>query len=282
MLTSGTTGPSKAVVCTYVQAWSGSAMGMDYFDADDRLLANLPLFHVSGAGAVLDRLAKGGTCVLYDGFKPATFWDTVRRFNITGCCLVGAMTQFLLRQPPSERDRDHPLRNVITVPVEPGLARRRRALRPADAHRLQHDRARRARSAPRRTRNSSAPAGGREPGIEARIVDCARHRGAARRGRRTGAAHQPALGDHPGLLPQPRRPRRRPGAMAGSTPATPSGAMRPATTSSSTGSRTRSGVAARTSRRSRWRPRRCVTRPCSRRRRSRSPARTPRTRCCWS
>jgi crotonobetaine/carnitine-CoA ligase len=116
LLTSGTTGPSKAVVCTYVQAWSGSAMGMDYFDADDRLLANLPLFHVSGAGAVLDRLAKGGTCVLYDGFKPATFWDTVRRFNITGCCLVGAMTQFLLRQPPSERDRDHPLRNVITVP----------------------------------------------------------------------------------------------------------------------------------------------------------------------
>jgi carnitine-CoA ligase len=116
MFTSGTTGPSKAVECTYVQAWCGAAMGMDYFDADDRVLANLPLFHVSGAGAVMDRLTKGGTCVLYDGFKPATFWDTVRRYEITGCCLVGAMTQFLLRQPPSERDRDHPLRNVITVP----------------------------------------------------------------------------------------------------------------------------------------------------------------------
>ncbi len=116
MLTSGTTGPSKAVSCTYVQAWCGAAMGMDYFDADDRVLANLPLFHVSGAGAVMDRLTKGGTCVLYDGFKPATFWDTVRRFDITGGCLVGAMTQFLLRQPPSERDRDHPLRNVVTVP----------------------------------------------------------------------------------------------------------------------------------------------------------------------
>lgn len=116
MLTSGTTGPSKAVLCTYVQAWCGAAMGMDYFDAEDRVLANLPLFHVSGAGAVMDRLTKGGTCVLYDGFKPATFWDTVRRFDITGCCLVGAMTQFLLRQPPSARDRDHPLRNVITVP----------------------------------------------------------------------------------------------------------------------------------------------------------------------
>jgi crotonobetaine/carnitine-CoA ligase len=116
MLTSGTTGPSKAVVCTYIQAWCGAAMGMDYFGPEDRLLANLPLFHVSGAGAVLDRLTKGGTCVLVDGFSPSAFWDTVRRFRITGACLVGAMTQFLLRQPPGERDRDHTLRNVVTVP----------------------------------------------------------------------------------------------------------------------------------------------------------------------
>ena len=116
MLTSGTTGPSKAVVCTYVQAWCGAAMGMDYFDADDRLLANLPLFHVSGAGAVLDRLTKGGTCVLVDGFSAASFWPTVRRFRITGACLVGGMTQFLLRQPPGPDDRHHTLRNVVTVP----------------------------------------------------------------------------------------------------------------------------------------------------------------------
>ncbi|HKX55551.1 MAG TPA: AMP-binding protein, partial [Xanthomonadales bacterium] len=106
----------KAVLCTYVQTWVGGAMAMDYFGPDDRLLANLPLFHVSGAGAVMDRLTKSGTCVLYDGFRPDSFWDTVRRFRITGCCLVGAMTQFLLKQPPSERDRDHTLRAVITVP----------------------------------------------------------------------------------------------------------------------------------------------------------------------
>jgi crotonobetaine/carnitine-CoA ligase len=116
ILTSGTTGPSKAVVCTYIQAWAGGAMAMDYFVQEDRLLANLPLFHVSGVGAVMDRLIKGGTCVLYDGFKPESFWDTVRRCNITGCCLVGAMTRLLLNQPPGSRDRDHPLRAVITVP----------------------------------------------------------------------------------------------------------------------------------------------------------------------
>ena len=116
ILTSGTTGPSKAVQCTYVQAWVGAALGMDYYAADDRLLANLPLFHVSGAGAVLDRLAKGGTCVLVDGFHPDTFWDVVRRHRVTGACLVGAMTQFLLRRAPDPRDRDHTLRHVVTVP----------------------------------------------------------------------------------------------------------------------------------------------------------------------
>ncbi len=116
LFTSGTTGPSKAVLGTYVQAWSGGAMAMDYFGPDDRLLANLPLFHVSGAGAVMDRLTKGGTCVLVEGFSAATFWDVVRRHRITGCCLVGAMTQFLLKQPPDPRDREHSLRSVITVP----------------------------------------------------------------------------------------------------------------------------------------------------------------------
>jgi hypothetical protein len=43
--------------------------------------------------------------VLYDGFKPESFWDTVRRFNITGCCLVGAMTRFLLNQRKRSTNR---------------------------------------------------------------------------------------------------------------------------------------------------------------------------------
>jgi crotonobetaine/carnitine-CoA ligase len=116
ILTSGTTGPSKAVLSTYIQTWSGSAEAMFYFKEDDRILANLPLFHVSGTGAIMDRLIKGGECVVMDGFRPSEFWATVRRHGITGCCLVGAMTQFLLKQPESGEDRDHPLRSVITVP----------------------------------------------------------------------------------------------------------------------------------------------------------------------
>ncbi len=170
MFTSGTTGPSKAVVCTYVQAWCGAAMGMDYFDADDRVLANLPLFHVSGAGAVMDRLTKGGTCVLYDGFKPSTFWDTVRKHGITGCCLVGAMTQFLLRQPAADRDREHPLRNVITVPWnrDSQAVAARYGLQMHTAFNMTET------AVPIRSQANPAALGtcGRpRPGIEARVVD---------------------------------------------------------------------------------------------------------------
>ena len=44
--------------------------------------------------------------------------DQQGRFGdaLAGGCLVGAMTQFLLRQPLRDRDRAHTLRNVITVP----------------------------------------------------------------------------------------------------------------------------------------------------------------------
>ena len=205
ILTSGTTGPSKAVICTYIQTWAGSAMAMDYFGKEDRLLANLPLFHVSGVGAVMDRLIKGGTCVLYDGFKPESFWDTVRRFNITGGCLVGAMTRFLLNQPPSERDRDHPLRAVITVPWnQDSLAVAQRfGIEMHTAFNMTET------STPIRSKANPPLLGtcGRvRPGVEARssMRTTASSPGDHRRAHRADLA---AMGDHTGLLQEPRSDR---------------------------------------------------------------------------
>ncbi len=170
LFTSGTTGPSKAVLGTYVQAWSGGAMAMDYFGPDDRLLANLPLFHVSGAGAVMDRLTKGGSCVLVDGFSASNFWDLVRRFGISGCCLVGAMTQFLLKQPPHPRDREHSLRAVITVPwnADSLAVGRRYGIRMHTAFNMTEV-ATPIRSPPDPPRLGSC--GQARPGVEARVVD---------------------------------------------------------------------------------------------------------------
>ena len=79
-------------------------------------MINLPLFHVGGTIFLYVMLAKGGSCVVEDSFRTDGFWESVRRNGVTSTCLVGAMTPFLLKLPPSNRDRDHPMRSIVTIP----------------------------------------------------------------------------------------------------------------------------------------------------------------------
>jgi len=116
IFTSGTTGPSKAVLSSYVQAWTMGVEANTYLTGDDRFLVNLPLFHVGGTLFVQTMLSIGGSCLVTDGFRTDGFWDDVCRHGVTATCFVGAMTPFLLKLPPSDRDRTHPLRKVVTIP----------------------------------------------------------------------------------------------------------------------------------------------------------------------
>ena len=115
--TSGTTGPSKGVLSSYLQAWS---MGYDAFrfvDGNDRYMVNLPLFHVGGTVAVYTMLANGGSIAVVDSFDTASFWRVIRETQSTVVVLLGVMTPFLVKQPPSPQDRDNPLRIAIMVPL---------------------------------------------------------------------------------------------------------------------------------------------------------------------
>jgi crotonobetaine/carnitine-CoA ligase len=116
IFTSGTTGPSKAVLSSYLQTWSMAVEPADYLGADDRFLVNLPLFHVGGTMFVHGMLARGGSCLVVEGFETDMFWPQVRRHDVTSTCFVGAMTPFLLKLPPSNRDQEHPMRVGVTIP----------------------------------------------------------------------------------------------------------------------------------------------------------------------
>lgn len=116
IFTSGTTGPSKAVLSSYVQTYATGAEAHDYLDEADRILVNLPLFHVSGTVLVAMTLSYGCSCVIVDGFSTSQFWPVIRRHKITMACLIGAMTPFLLKQPLQEDDKSHPLHHVVVVP----------------------------------------------------------------------------------------------------------------------------------------------------------------------
>ena len=116
IFTSGTTGPSKAVLSSYLQGYSMGPEAHPYVNQRDRSLVSMPLFHAGGTIYVIMTLATGGSCFIDTHFKTEEFWDSVRRHNITSVCLVAAMIPFLLKLPPSDSDKDHPLKKALCVP----------------------------------------------------------------------------------------------------------------------------------------------------------------------
>jgi crotonobetaine/carnitine-CoA ligase len=115
--TSGTTGPSKGVMSSYLQLYS---MGVE------SLVLHRLRGPLHGEPAALPRrwhgggvrdARQGGSISVVDAFDTASFWSTVRETGTTTAILLGVMAGFLAKQPPSPRDRDHPLRTAIMVPL---------------------------------------------------------------------------------------------------------------------------------------------------------------------
>ncbi|AQH05406.1 hypothetical protein A9R05_41045 (plasmid) [Burkholderia sp. KK1] len=123
--TSGTTGPSKAII------FSQAAMlltGLNYarsygYSSDDVYYICLPLFHASALrGAAYLSLMSEGSVALTRRFSVRRFWSDVRQAGATTFNLLGSMTNFLWSAPPSDGDRDHKIRFVRVAPV-PKFAR---------------------------------------------------------------------------------------------------------------------------------------------------------------
>ena len=128
IFTSGTTGPSKAVITSYVQEWTTAKTTYGYMTGEDRMLVNLPMFHVGGIAAVTAAVQCGGSVALFEAFDTRRFWDLIRETESTVCSgLIGALTSFLMKEPPRPDDADNPLRMVTLAPVNEdtaGLAKR--------------------------------------------------------------------------------------------------------------------------------------------------------------
>src|SRR5689334_22793756 len=116
--TSGTTGRSKGVLSSYMHAFS--CVGPDAWNCltpNDRQMVHMPIFHIGGAFIATVSLCVGSSIGVVSHFRTEAFWDQVRDLEITSAFLLGAMATFLLKQPPSPRDRDHGLRMVFIVPL---------------------------------------------------------------------------------------------------------------------------------------------------------------------
>lgn len=121
LYTSGTTGPSKGVVVPWEQQYATAAgvLPLDDLGPEDVYYSPFPTFHVSGKFAFYCMMLVGGRVVIREQFRTESFWDDIRRFRCTTTMLLGAMTNFLYRQPTRRDDADNPLRNVLMIPVIP-------------------------------------------------------------------------------------------------------------------------------------------------------------------
>lgn len=119
MYTSGTTGPSKGVMVPWgqVAATSIATIPLDRLDQTDSYYNPYPLFHIAGKLSIYTMALVGGRAVLRDRFSTTDFWNDINYFNCTVAILLGAVANFLYRQPESPEDSQNTLKKVLMVPL---------------------------------------------------------------------------------------------------------------------------------------------------------------------
>ena len=116
--TSGTTGASKGVLSSYAHMWHMSgAASFPMLDENDCYLVYLPYFHVGGTLPAIGMLNRGGSIAVAGDFDTEAFWPAVRATGATYTILLGVMSTFLSKHPPSPQDRGHTLKKVTLIPL---------------------------------------------------------------------------------------------------------------------------------------------------------------------
>jgi crotonobetaine/carnitine-CoA ligase len=122
--TSGTTGPSKGAVASYLQfyltgSWIGEGLS---WTGEDIVQCDLPLFHAGSLAAAASCLSRGGQLAVRGAPAMSRYWDAARECGATFGFLVSSMAGFLLSRPPAPADRDHGIRAMLAAPLPPNCA----------------------------------------------------------------------------------------------------------------------------------------------------------------
>lgn len=121
MYTSGTTGPSKGVLLPQahlVLFAVGSADALDLREGEDRWFTCMPFFHANGLFMqIYAGLIAGVPATVVKRFSVTAWLDQVIDSGATVTNALGVMPEFIFRQPPTPRDRDHKVTRIMAVPV---------------------------------------------------------------------------------------------------------------------------------------------------------------------
>jgi crotonobetaine/carnitine-CoA ligase len=125
LFTSGTTGPSKAIMYTHAHFiyWGSDVAFHHEYTPQDIAYVFLPLFHGNALlGSTMGSLMAGASIALTHRFSVSKFWEHIRSSGATVFNGVGAVTNYLWKQVPSPLDLDHQVRRCHLAPV-PGFAK---------------------------------------------------------------------------------------------------------------------------------------------------------------
>lgn len=119
LMTSGTTGPSKASMTTHAFMCHLAKFLVDAAEVDgnDVFQADLPWFHLSAFAPAVQMMRVGGTIAIRATPAMSSYWQTAKATGATFTLAPGTIAQFLESQPPSDADRDHAMRFVLCSPL---------------------------------------------------------------------------------------------------------------------------------------------------------------------
>lgn len=120
LYTSGTTGPSKGVLCPQAQWYwwavcTGEALGVR---EDDVLYTCLPLFHTNALNTFAQALVAGAVYVPGPRFSASRLWRRLVESDATVTYLLGAMVHILAKGDTDPDERAHHVR-VALAPATP-------------------------------------------------------------------------------------------------------------------------------------------------------------------
>ena len=120
MFTSGTSGPSKAVLMPQAHCMLFAVGTIDNYQLqpDDTFYICLPLFHANGLFMqLLACLTVGCKAVIRERFSASEWLNDIRRYDITHTNTLGAVAAFIVAQKPSPQDNNHALRVIGAAPL---------------------------------------------------------------------------------------------------------------------------------------------------------------------
>lgn len=116
ILTSGTTGHPKAVICSQgkIASQGSSLVAMEKLGGDDVAYCAMPLFHSNAMiTSWTPAVGSGATLVLRRRFSASGFLPDVRKYGVTYANYVGKPLSYILATPELPDDADNPLTRVF-------------------------------------------------------------------------------------------------------------------------------------------------------------------------